>query len=441
LLLLDQNLHLIKQYTEADGLPSMRVYDIEPDYYGGCWFFTEGGLGYLSASGRITQFGNKFGLYNQFQVHRLITDTVSKKLKLHETGYLHRFSMSPLNGDSLQRFPVYITGIHTGKGTIINQPHNHFSFRNNDFTIDFVALDYINTEKIQYAYLLEGSNDGWVETGNQHSIRIANLREGTYTFRVKARIENGPWMEARDVFNFTIRPPFYRAWWFYLLSILLATGFIYLLYRQKINRIRNEEKIRNKIARDLHDDIGSTLSGINLFSKLAMHKMEDNSQEAKEIVQKIGDRTENMMGAMSDIVWSINPGNDSVADMLVRMKEYAAEMLEAKEIQYRFEADESVSNKKLDLSIRKEIFMIYKEAVNNVVKHAGCTIVAIQLSVRQNRLLMQVTDNGKGLQAGNGKQGNGLKNMQERALLINATLDIQSGKGDGTTIQLVVPIT
>lgn len=223
-----------------------------------------------------------------------------------------------------------------------------------------------------------------------------------------------------------------------LFSVTIISGLLINRYRV-LNRIKRQaelEHMRQNIARDLHDDIGSTLSSINIMSKLAMQQA-DNSGH----LQKISTYSSRMMETMSDIVWSINPANDSVEQMLVKMKEFAAEILEPNNINYHFNLDEGMENIRLDVEKRKSIFLIFKEAINNIAKYSEATQVNITLSRMTNTLILMVNDNGKGFDVASVTRGNGLKNMAARSSAINGTWKQNSELGKGTTISVEIPIT
>ncbi|HTN08974.1 GAF domain-containing protein [Agriterribacter sp.] len=209
---------------------------------------------------------------------------------------------------------------------------------------------------------------------------------------------------------------------------------------ERISKYMAEDKLRSKIARDLHDEIGSTLTSINILSKVAM---QDGLGEAKIKVylQKIKDNSRNIMERMSDIVWAINPVNDSFDKVIVRMKEFAAEILESAGINYYFNEEGSLDKTQLNLEQRKDIYLVFKEAVNNAVKYSKATEVNVILQKENDRLKMTIIDNGDGFNAEAEHPGNGIKNMQSRAAGMHANLRIDSIKGTGTTIALEVIIT
>ncbi|HNT49702.1 MAG TPA: tetratricopeptide repeat protein [Cyclobacteriaceae bacterium] len=218
----------------------------------------------------------------------------------------------------------------------------------------------------------------------------------------------------------------------------IAIGTLLVNRYRVMNRIKRQaelERMRQNIARDLHDDIGSTLSSINIMSKLAMQQPDNSNQ-----LQKISIYSSRMMETMSDMVWSINPVNDSVDQMLVKMKEFAGEILEPKNMVYAFNLDEEVTHIRLDVEKRKSVFLIFKEAINNAAKYSEATKVDIGLNRVNGTLYLRVQDNGKGFNSSTAR-GNGLKNMAARAQAIKGKWKQVSEPGKGTTISVEVPIT
>jgi two-component system sensor histidine kinase UhpB len=231
------------------------------------------------------------------------------------------------------------------------------------------------------------------------------------------------------------------------LILVLIIGMLLVNRRRVVSRSRRFaeiEKMRNAIARDLHDDIGSTLSSINILSQLAIREADmataSNGHASKHFT-KIAEQSSRMMESMSDIVWSISPGNDSLDHVVMKMKEFAAEILEPKNITYKFSGDDSLKDTTLSPDRRKNLFLIFKEAVNNAAKYSGATDLEIRFVRQGNTLSLSVSDNGHGFEPETVKAGNGLKNMKERARALSARFDFATGLRKGTRVALELPIT
>jgi signal transduction histidine kinase/tetratricopeptide (TPR) repeat protein len=219
-----------------------------------------------------------------------------------------------------------------------------------------------------------------------------------------------------------------------LVLFAILTFFIYRNYhtRQQVKVLT----LRNKIASDLHDDIGSTLSSISIFSQM----IQAQSKEIIPELNTIGESSRRMLDAMSDIVWTINPENDQFEKVITRMRGFAYEFLGAKDIDFDFEADEDVAKVKLSMEARKNLYLIFKEATNNMVKYAEADKAQFALKEEKDKLTMLIRDNGKGFDASKEMTGNGLKNMKKRALEMGAELWIDSRPGAGTTIKLELTV-
>lgn len=224
--------------------------------------------------------------------------------------------------------------------------------------------------------------------------------------------------------------------------ILIVIIAILLINRYRIqNRIRRQaeiERIRNTIAKDLHDDIGSTLSTISIISKLAI---KESSNGIERHLHHIAEQSSRMMESMSDIVWSINPVNDSMEKVVVKMKEFAAEILEPKNIGYRFSGESLLNGLSLDAEKRKNLFLIYKESLNNTAKYSNASEVEVLLTQSEDVFTMHIADNGSGFNKDQIKEGNGLRNMEARAKAINAHFSLESISGKGTRVSVELRIT
>jgi len=221
--------------------------------------------------------------------------------------------------------------------------------------------------------------------------------------------------------------------------LFLVALLIYEIHELRVNKLLAVETLRSRVARDLHDDMGSTLSTINILSSMASSKISEDTLKTNEYLVKISEYSERMMDAMDDIVWSIKPSNDSMQKIIARMREFATNVLEAKEIDFEFSIVEEVYDVKLNMEARRDFFLIFKEAINNAAKYSDADNVFIQLIMQNKRLVLFVKDDGAGFDIAEA-DGNGLGNMKKRADNINGIVTIKSFKGKGTTVRLVIPV-
>jgi signal transduction histidine kinase len=269
------------------------------------------------------------------------------------------------------------------------------------------------------------------------------LRPGKYVFRVKAVNPDGQWSLNEAGLVFEIRPPFWQRSWFIALLILSFVSGLYMLYRYRVNRLKEMFEMRNVIASDLHDEIGSTLTSINILSKVSQAHLQNDQAKASSLLKKVIDQSQQIQENMSDIVWSIRPDNDKMENIILRMHEYLNHTLEPKNIRVDFEANERILKESLNIQQRKDLdfFLIFKEAVNNIAKYADCSKVDIRLSAVDGKIRLLISDDGKGFDPVNSSASNGLRNMQHRAALLKGGIEIRSAAGLGTTVELVLPAT
>jgi signal transduction histidine kinase len=224
---------------------------------------------------------------------------------------------------------------------------------------------------------------------------------------------------------------FYSRWHLRMLKEIAA------ICSAKISLQVVQDRIRSKIARDLHDDMGSTLSSINIISKMALENA-NGIEQVNSHLKKIQENSGNMMESMSDIVWAITPSNDTLEKVIYRMKEFAADILEPLNIRYDFVENGDFRNIKLDLNKRKDFYLLFKEAINNAAKYSHCNQISIGLSGSESMIEMKIHDNGDGFDVLKARNGNGLANMNDRARQMLGHLDIESVPGRGTTVCLKI---
>ncbi len=287
-----------------------------------------------------------------------------------------------------------------------------------------------------YHYMLSGQDNEWSPV-TEHNDVAYNLKPGNYTFKVVAENADGVWSKHPAVFHFIITPPFWQRWWFMLMVAIAFMLIAYSIYRYQLSKKLALELLRNKISTDLHDDIGSTLSSISILSEVAVREKE---QKSKHMLDEINERSHSLMEKMDDIVWSISTRNDTVGNLFIRIQQFASTVLEAKDIDYEVNIPDRVKDVKLDMQRRQHIYLILKEAINNLVKYSCCTAACITAAYVGHTLKIEVTDNGKGFDINTIQHGNGLYNMKKRTEMIRGSLSINSMPGNGTKVTLIVQI-
>lgn len=314
-----------------------------------------------------------------------------------------------------------------------------FKYFENFIQFNFIGIDLKAPHKVNYRYRLDGTESDWIYT-DYPNVQFANLPNNDYTFEVQAGNEWGAWSESASL-TFSILPPYWATWWFRLLIFIALAGIVSILIYLRFRSLLAIERVRSKIAADLHDDIGSGLSEINILSAVAESKTPPESKKYIENeLSKISKTAGLMIDNMSDIVWMVNPKNDLMVDLVARLKDNFNDMFDAKGIIFKSENSKALEKIRLTMEQRQNIFLIFKEAINNAIKYSGCD--SLKLCVKQQRKMLQISleDDGKGFEIENIKKGNGLNNMEMRAEKIKGKLIIDSKLEKGTMINLSVKI-
>jgi ligand-binding sensor domain-containing protein/signal transduction histidine kinase len=434
----------IRTYTVADGLCNNDIFGLAQSPDGHLWLATNNGLSDFDPSARtFKNYYSSDGLPGN-SLNEAFRCLPAGNILLGAPGEICSFNAGTVKTN--KRAPaVVVTSVRIfdkeyplrREGLLIEPVR--LSYKQNMISLHFAALNFTNASGNKYAYKLEGFDKDWIFCGNGNSATYTNLDGGSYTFRVKASNNDGVWNETGASVKLEIRPPFRKTWWFYLLVMICVATAFYTFYRVRLMQLLQLQKIRTDIARDLHDDIGSTLSSISMMSRMAAEDRLVVKQKPAELLGTIARASQQAMDLMGDIIWSVNPVNDKFENILIRMREYAGEILDAADISLRFEVDERITRLSLPLKKRKDFLLIFKEAVNNLAKYSHAGLARIRISAAGNRFVLVVEDDGTGFDPGKNVSGNGLKNMAERAASLGAKLTVVSGTGSGTTISLDVP--
>lgn len=302
----------------------------------------------------------------------------------------------------------------------------------NYLKFDFVGIHLSAPTKVAYRVRMSGVDPVWMPA-MQGSAQYTNLDPGAYTLEVTARNEWNYWSEPVR-FMFVIRPPFWKTWWFITLGSIMGILAGWSLYHRRVNRLLAIERMRIRIASDLHDDIGSTLTRIAATSEAI--KTGRNPERVATLADRIGVLSREVIHTMSDIVWSIDARNDTAGDLLARVHDFAGQTLASSGITYDVITKGLVSEKRLAIDVRENVYLIFKEALTNIVKHARATQVTIRLENDRQAFRMTIADNGQGVGVVR-KSGHGLRNIEMRARRIGGSVVWQADHG--TTLVLTTP--
>ena len=236
------------------------------------------------------------------------------------------------------------------------------------------------------------------------------------------------WGAEKSLLSFTIMPPFYLTWWFIVLALLLISAILYGLFRWQLTQLLEIERIRNKISADLHDDIGSSLTKISMFSELISSQV--GSEAFADKLASIRKLSGEVISSMSDVVWSIDARHDYIENMIDRMKDFALSTCEPTNIKVLFDLNIEDPKRKIKPLYRQNLYLIFKEAVNNVLRHSGADKMFISIVQSGEQLKLQIRDNGKGLAEKKfNLGGNGLVNMEIRAERMKGEFHVQDNQG------------
>jgi ligand-binding sensor domain-containing protein/signal transduction histidine kinase len=299
------------------------------------------------------------------------------------------------------------------------------------FEFHFTGLSFIAPDKVNFQYRLNGLENEWIDAGVERSVAYSYLPPGKYQFCVRAANNDGIWNETGAAVSFQVLPHFWQRWWFRAFVALLIIGLVWFAYFVRMARLRELERLRLRIARDLHDDVGANLASMALIAE-AMEKQPAFGDPAD--LRRIALHT---IDALRDIVWFIDPARDRLGDLVARMRDTAPLLLTG--IKYDFEA--ILPNPELHLppAFRRNVFPIFKEALHNAASHARAGHVKIILDCRAGALQLQVNDDGIGFDEQKIIPGNGLRNLRRRAAEMHGSVRIQSATGQGTLMAFAAP--
>jgi ligand-binding sensor domain-containing protein/signal transduction histidine kinase len=312
----------------------------------------------------------------------------------------------------------------------------------NQVSIDFLGIDNRLRGDLRYQYRLLDADTNWSKPAAERSVTFASLAPQRYRFEVRALDPYGG-LSLPAVAEFSINPPVWQRPWVRLLAAILTGAILFWLHRYRTLRLLELERIRTRIATDLHDDIGAGLSQIAVLTEVARTRVNGTSNGSSDLpgtLSTIGSVSRELADSMNDIVWSVNPQRDHLSDLLQRMRRFSSDVISADSINFQFRAPSMQEPVMVAADVRREVYLIFKEAVNNLVRHSGCTRAEVAISLDHDHLNVYIDDNGKGFCERQNESGNGLRSMRHRAQRIGACIDFDTHEGTGTRVLLRVPL-
>lgn len=440
-----------RQLTIENGLSENWVRYLYCDPDNTVWVGTPSGLN------RISLHNDSFTVTNVLPGHEMSIEKISREADgthwvLTYDGYLKINPSVP--GSGRYRPAVLFSQVRTGNEWVPDDPGHPLSLPYDQNALSFYVgvPSFVDERQTRFSYWLEGSGETqWSPPSDQSAINFVNLPPGHYTLHVKAQFLSGVYGDETGVYSFQIRPPWWQTTGIRVLVVVLAAGGIawglrnYTLKRLAAQRILLErqqavEKERTRIATDMHDDLGAGLSRIKFLSETIGIKQQ-RRQPFEEEIDGIREYSKEMIDKMGEIVWALNQKNDLLSDLLSYTRAYAADYLVQAGIGARIDAPEDFPFRSVTGEFRRNVYLVVKEALHNIVKHAQAQNVYIRMEA-ERQLLIVLEDDGVGFdRAAIRAFANGIQNMEKRIADLGGKLTIRSGEtGRGTTVTLLVPI-
>jgi len=439
-----EKLNVIRNLTVSSGLPDNTIYGILPAK-GALWGSTNRGLFRFDFSNDfIDTFSHRDGLQSNEFNSRAFAILPDGRLIF---GGIHGITIFDpevvaTNASSCQ---LKMSGVEVnGERIELNASGHNFAHNDRNFTFHWDVLQWIHPQNSEVLCKLEGFDQDWGRISSRNTRQYSALLPGQYVLRAKLASSTDEDEHAVEFARFTVVPPVHQTWWFIsgmvaLLFLIVGALVYYVLtmrYRKQVNALRRKhemDELRNRISRDIHDDVGSDLSKIRMY----LSQIEETG-EKRNMLEKAKHLSQHAMEGLSEVIWTVNSDYDRLPEMVAWFRNYAFEFFEDTDLQVEFKAPENLPNKVILPEWRRNLLMLYKEALNNILKHAAATKVSIELTIlASGHLKMEISDNGKGFVPGESYTRNGIRNMNLRANKSGWNLKIRSDAGIGTTVSIV----
>ncbi|REJ78684.1 MAG: hypothetical protein DWQ47_04340 [Acidobacteria bacterium] len=339
--------------------------------------------------------------------------------------------------------PIYIRRVTVGGEEQGPTSGMEITYDRNSLVFEYVMPTSFRESATEYRTQLVGLEDAPTEWSRDTRREFTFVPSGDFEFRVWAR-DSQRNISGPVTMPFIVHPAWWQTWWAFVLYFFATAAVValvaFLVYRNRYNRLLEIERVRARIASDLHDDVGASLSKISIISEMLAYDGQGRAEEEKDSLLKIAQTSRDVVGSMGDMVWSINPSKDNLQETVQRMRRFASDVLSPRDIDLEFSAPEKGRLVKLNVDLRRQLYLVFKEAVNNAAKYSDCEKVSVDLNVRGSEIRLKVTDDGKGFDVSSSNGGNGLSNMKMRMEAVAGELRVRSSEGDGTVIEASAPL-
>ena len=454
LLLWERGSGPVRHWGREQGMPSNTVHAAYPDREGYVWMPTENGIARLDPrSGVVTSFGPEDGIshpeFNRISHTRLIDG----RLCFGGLNGITVFDPSVVNASSIvYDHPLVMTHFErfdADSGRVVDRSFELAGTRrivmrpgDRALRLDVSLLTFDDPSRLRYAWMIEGHQSHWNEQVSP-TILPGELPSGNWKLRVRGCDATGHWSMHELSYDLEVVPPWYLRWWVLVLGVLLVVAITALLLRLRHRRQLELLRMRDRIAMDLHDEVGGTLSRLALMADTAGTIDPGIRPETRRLLDRISVNSTAALEAMNDIVWAVKADNDNGQELIGRMRSTAVQACEAIDCTLLFDADPEVERLRLSIAKRRDLFLLFKEALNNAIKHAAPSALRVEVAVEDQRLMLEVVDNGRGFDteaAAERPTGQGLSNISRRARDLGGTLRITSALNTGTRVEFNMPI-
>jgi ligand-binding sensor domain-containing protein/two-component sensor histidine kinase len=435
---------ILSRYTLKDGLPGMQINQMATDSAGRIWVGTSAGLALFNpdAEASVWQLFNREDGIKRDYIDRSISTTTDGKLFFNLDNGFSWVDLGDKGGVSDHTPVIHLVSLlvdgkpYRGKEADTDRTGSlELPYATKEVRIEYAAMDWVHPFRTKYFYRIEGISQPkeWTEN-HQAMITLTGIKPGKYLLKAYAVNGDGIKSEILEL-PIVLHAPFWQQWWFIVICVLSAFLLGYAIYLYRIRQFKKMQAMRNIISTNLHDDIGASLSNIHILTVLTQRNIA-NSADATSYITKAGDEIQRISESLSDIVWNINPKYDDLDQLFIRMKRYAADMFDGKNIQADLIFPDTMVKLSMPMDQRRDFYLIFKEAVNNLAKYSDANQAIVKVATDHHKIHLEVRDDGKGFDHDTTRFGNGIENMKQRAEKWKANLGVVSEPGKGTTITL-----
>lgn len=447
---LDNEFNIIRKFDANNGLSGSYIYGLLQDDIGNIWVSHQQGMSSINTlSHKIINYTKEDNIQDWDYNNRCFLKT--------STGYLYfggrsgyNYFKPPVSKPNTHKPEVYIDEIFRDN-VLLNENTNanniqqiDLNYKNSNLQLRTIVKDLYNGDMYNVLYRLKSKDSNWISLPNNSFIVLNNLAPGKYDLEIAYSSRFDKNISVQKTISIAVSTPFYYSTWFLVLIAICIT--VVLLWFFNIRKLQQQKIIydkqlaianeRTRITEDLHDDIGSSISSINVYSNVAHQLIDTNTSKAKEVIDKLSHLSESLMENLSEIIWSLKTDDKQLMTLDTRIKNHINDVLGSAEIQYNIDIYKDIDNCFKDIKARKNIMLIIKEAINNIVKYSHAGFVECSFIKTEGEVTLQIKDNGIGFDDSH-HQGNGLNNIKKRTEEIGGICFIDSSKNNGVEVRCI----